>query len=189
MGYEDSKAKAIAGMAEAEAWERAQPEYIEAEAYVRAMKHEGFVFIGRLYDQLERGEMLTPQQVERVQLTRQADIREAERKYRRAETAAAKTADVLVWIPPHIKAGNYAVEVGRVLYHVVLERPTEGILRGFTRVTINFGEGKEVEGIQYPDPWQEQPGYRQWYRGPMPHIVKALIDNPVLLPEDDWRVA
>jgi hypothetical protein len=185
---EEARAKALAAAPEAEAWERAQPEYIEAETYVRAMGHEGFAYVAALYDQLEEGNMLTPQQVERVQRSRKADIRATALAYRaakRAEAKAGKYADLnRIHIGTDIRAGDYAVEDGGTLYHLRVERPSRGILSGFTVIYHLIGEGVTKAGVQYP-------GERtvQYYQGALAHLVSALVADPVAARERYEEVA
>lgn len=178
----DARARALAAAPEAEAWERAQPEYIEAERYVRETGYSGFRFIADLYEQLEAGRMLTPAQVERVQRSRQADIRATALAYRAAKRTQERVGKVIdldrVFIPETVTAGDYGVLSGGQLWHVRIERPTEGPNHGFVYVTIFVGEGLTKHGMQFPQPYREVPGYRQWYRGELPHLVAILAGDP-----------
>ena len=181
---EEAIAKALAAAPEAEAWERAQPEYIEAEEYVREMGRDGFAYVAKLYDQLERGEMLLPQQVERVQRSIQADNKAAEVALRRAkkdEAQVAKTVDLnRIFIGPEIEEGDYAVMANDALYHVRIERPVEGPLVGFVVVSFLLGPGVEVHGIQMG---------KQHYQGALAHVVASLVVNPDIARERYLEVA
>lgn len=168
-------------LAEAEADEQAQPEYIEAVEYVRAQGHRSLSFISTLNRQLDAGKPLTPWQVERVQRSMGADRKDAvraERAAERAGTRAAKTVDLArIRIDPEVTDGDYAVVVDGRGYHLRVERPKEGLMRGFTVVHHFVGEGVTKTGAQYPQP----PAgllQHQTYRGPLPALVAALVEDP-----------
>lgn len=151
-----------------------------AEAYIRNVGPSSGPSIRALYERLMAGKPLTEVMVTRALTAKAADAKTAVSTLAKAERITVETPP---YIGPEVESGDYAVEVGKTLIQVTVERPDEGWLQGFVVVHIKAADEDAVVGVQYPQPWREVAGYRQTYRGALAGVVAALVSNPTLARE------
>ncbi len=160
----------------------------EAEAYAREYGTDGGVFMSSMCERVRKGERLTDAQVEAVLRSRDSDRRGAKATYRRAlaeQKRKSSKVDLLrVVIPPDIEQGFYAVQGDDGAWVIMsIDKPVRGTLRGFIVVKASVDGVMTKYGVQYPQPAHETIGMRlqnyvQSYRGHMPHLVYALVQDP-----------
>jgi hypothetical protein len=156
----------------------------EAEAYVRRYGNRGLRFISDMWDRLTSGKQLTEVQVERVLISREAEIRSSQsaaKRISKQESQAAKQLDLnQVLIGDDVADGNYAIETPEGIVLLRIKREQKGGFRGFLFVEHVVGEDTERYGVQYPQPARiEKPQHRQFYRGHFAHLVAQLVADPL----------
>lgn len=166
-----------------DAWEAANPspERVEAETYARAVGASSGPRLRSMWEKVSQGLGLTDAEVEQALRSKAADKRadeQAAKRLSRSTKRAAKRGDVdlsRIYIGPEVEDGEYAVvdeAAGPV--RLTVERPTKGLVAGWTTVTFTVGLAEPEYGFQRPQPQ----GRQNFYSGPYAHLVHALVSNP-----------
>jgi hypothetical protein len=156
----------------------------EATEYARTYGTEGTRLMVAMHEKVQAGKELTAAQVDAVLASKAADTKSARAAFRRVQAESKRKGNAVdlsrVYIGDAVRDADYAV-VGDAGDIVILRvrRPKTGTLHGFVVVEAVVGAGVTRWGVQYPQPYRECNGYRQTYRGYMPHLVDQLVKDPL----------
>lgn len=152
-----------------------------AEEYLRTVGPATSRAVASLVDKVEAGKPLTARQVDVAVRAKAADARAATGAFKRLSAEhvhVAKQVDLThIHIPASLAEGMYAVmgQKGDAVA-VKVERPTSGMLTGWTVVTLTIGDVVQY-GLQKP-PHRILSWITRTYRGWLPQVVAEVVHNP-----------